>query len=116
MTHKEFREFLAGKEITYLDGGCGSNLLKRGLPQGVCPEYWMCENIDVDAQEVISAANLFNQNEYIPIVAEINYSLTTNNNSMKYPRQSKKNLYIWLMVLFIIISFFVIILYSLLRK
>ena len=47
MTHKEFREFLAGKEITYLDGGCGSNLLKRGLPQGVCPEYWMCENIDV---------------------------------------------------------------------
>ena len=47
MTHNEFREFLAGKEITYLDGGCGSNLLKRGLPQGVCPEYWMCENIDV---------------------------------------------------------------------
>ena len=47
MTHKEFREFLAGKEITYLDGGCGSNLMKRGLPQGVCPEYWMCENIDV---------------------------------------------------------------------
>ena len=47
MTHKEFREFLAGKEITYLDGGCGSNLLKRGLPQGVCPENWMCENIDV---------------------------------------------------------------------
>ena len=40
MTHKEFREFLAGKEITYLDGGCGSNLLKRGLPQGVCPENW----------------------------------------------------------------------------
>ena len=30
-----------------MDGGCGSNLLKRGLPQGVCPEYWMCENIDV---------------------------------------------------------------------
>ena len=47
MTHKEFKEFLAGKEITYLDGGCGSNLQKRGLPQGVCPEYWMCENIDV---------------------------------------------------------------------
>ena len=47
MTHKEFKEFLAGKEITYLDGGCGSNLQKRGLPQVVCPEYWMCENIDV---------------------------------------------------------------------
>ena len=72
--------------------------------------------IDITKVEVISAENLFNQNEYIPIVAEINYSLTTNNNSMKYPRQSKKNLYIWLMVLFIIISFFVIILYSLLRK
>ena len=46
MTRQEFKDFL-NKGITYLDGATGSNLQKRGLPQGVCPEYWMCEHQDI---------------------------------------------------------------------
>lgn len=47
MTKKEFSEFIKNKGIAYLDGATGSNLQKRGLPQGVCPEYWMCQNQDI---------------------------------------------------------------------
>ena len=40
MTRKEFQEFIAkGKMI--LDGATGSNLQKRGMPTGVCPEEWI---------------------------------------------------------------------------
>lgn len=47
MTKQEFKDFVNSKEIIYLDGATGSNLQKRGLPQGVCPEYWMCEHQDI---------------------------------------------------------------------
>ncbi|MBQ0028712.1 MAG: homocysteine S-methyltransferase family protein [Lachnospiraceae bacterium] len=47
MTKAEFRELINKKGIVYLDGATGSNLQMRGLPQGVCPEYWMCEHQDI---------------------------------------------------------------------
>lgn len=72
--------------------------------------------IDITKVEIISSDNLFKMSEYIPIVAEINHSSSINKNSMKSPKQSKKKLYIWLLVLFIIISFFVIFIYALLHK
>ena len=31
----------------FLDGATGSNLLKRGMPAGVCPEKWILEHKDV---------------------------------------------------------------------
>ena len=38
---------LLQKQIIILDGACGTELQKRGLPAGVCPEIWCLENPDV---------------------------------------------------------------------
>ena len=38
---------LSEKELLYLDGATGSNLMKRGMPSGVCPEKWILEHPDV---------------------------------------------------------------------
>lgn len=46
MTKQEFKEFIQEK-IVLLDGATGSNLLKRGMPAGVCPEQWIIENPQV---------------------------------------------------------------------
>lgn len=46
MTKEGFREFCSGK-IIYLDGATGSNLMKAGMPVGVCPEQWILEHQDV---------------------------------------------------------------------
>lgn len=46
MTKQEFKE-LAKKQILYLDGATGSNLIKRGMPAGVCPEKWIMEHRDI---------------------------------------------------------------------
>ena len=45
MNRIEF-EKLASNKIILLDGGMGSNLVKAGMPAGVCPEKWICENPD----------------------------------------------------------------------
>lgn len=46
MTKKEFKQLTENK-IVFLDGATGSNLMKRGMPQGVCPEEWILENKDI---------------------------------------------------------------------
>ena len=38
---------LLRKQILVLDGATGTELQKRGLPSGVCPEIWCLENPDV---------------------------------------------------------------------
>ena len=43
---QEFKNFIKDKLI-YLDGATGSNLMKRGMPGGVCPEKWILEHPDV---------------------------------------------------------------------
>ena len=43
MTRDEFLELTEGS-IIYLDGATGSNLQKRGMPIGVCPDLWISEN------------------------------------------------------------------------
>lgn len=43
MTREEFRK-LTSKEIVILDGATGSNLMKAGMPRGICTEQWICEN------------------------------------------------------------------------
>ena len=35
---------LLGKRVLILDGATGTELQKRGMPQGVCPEIWCLEN------------------------------------------------------------------------
>ena len=35
------------KSYLYLDGATGSNLVKAGMPAGVCPEQWILEHREV---------------------------------------------------------------------
>ena len=46
MTREEFNTLSKG-HILYLDGATGSNLVKAGMPSGVCPEQWILEHRDV---------------------------------------------------------------------
>ncbi|OHD24554.1 MAG: 5-methyltetrahydrofolate--homocysteine methyltransferase [Spirochaetes bacterium GWD1_27_9] len=52
MTIKQFNEILQNK-ILVLDGATGTELQKRGMPKGVCPEKWVSENpsILIDVQK-----------------------------------------------------------------
>ena len=43
MTREEFRALLQ-KGPLILDGATGSNLMKAGMPRGVCPEQWNLEH------------------------------------------------------------------------
>ncbi len=43
MNRHEFRR-IAGKKLLFLDGATGTELVKRGMPPGVCPELWALEH------------------------------------------------------------------------
>ena len=43
MTKQEFKELVAKGKVV-LDGATGSNLMKAGMPRGVCSEAWIYEN------------------------------------------------------------------------
>ena len=45
MTREEFRT-LTEKGVLLLDGATGSNLMKAGMPKGVCTEQWVCGHRD----------------------------------------------------------------------
>lgn len=46
MKKEEFRK-LSSDQFIYLDGATGSNLIKRGMPAGVCPEKWILEHKEI---------------------------------------------------------------------
>ena len=46
MDRKEFKLLTENNRI-YLDGATGSELQKRGMPSGVCPDLWISENPEV---------------------------------------------------------------------
>lgn len=46
MTRAEFANLIKSK-ITIVDGATGSNLQKRGMPVGVCPEEWILANPEI---------------------------------------------------------------------
>lgn len=73
MTKKDFLDRLkCGKLI--LDGATGSNLQKRGMPTGVCPEEWILENRDI-------LKGL--QMEYINAGSDVLYAPTFSGNRLK---------------------------------
>ena len=43
MNKSDFKKILAGR-ILILDGATGTELVKHGMPQGVCPEAWILDN------------------------------------------------------------------------
>lgn len=46
MNKQQFYALIQEKPI-FLDGATGSNLQKKGMPTGVCPEQWILENRDI---------------------------------------------------------------------
>lgn len=73
MTREEFIQ-LIGHKCIMLDGATGSNLQKRGMPAGVCPEQWILEHKEV-------MQNL--QKEYIQAGTDILYAPTFSGNRIK---------------------------------
>lgn len=73
MTKKEFAEYIKKGPI-YLDGATGSNLMKQGMPFGVCPEAWILEN-----PEVLKKL----QQEYVKSGSNIVYAPTFTANRIK---------------------------------
>lgn len=73
MTKREFLELVQSK-IVLLDGATGSNLQKRGMPAGVCPEQWIIEHEDI--MKGI-------QKEYIAAGSDILYAPTFGGNRIK---------------------------------
>lgn len=73
MNREEFNRFQQNK-IVYLDGATGSNLVKAGMPSGVCPEQWILEHRDV---------MLALQKEYVKAGTNILYSPTFTANRIK---------------------------------
>ncbi len=72
MTQTEFREL--SKSYIYLDGATGSNLVKAGMPSGVCPEQWILEHRDVMLEL---------QKQYVEAGTDILYAPTFTANRVK---------------------------------
>lgn len=73
MTREEFIT-LSKDHILYLDGATGSNLVKAGMPSGVCPEQWLLEHQDVMLQL---------QKDYVQAGTNILYAPTFTANRVK---------------------------------
>ena len=73
MTREEFIA-LSKDHILYLDGATGSNLVKAGMPSGVCPEQWILEHQDVMLQL---------QKDYVQAGTNILYAPTFTANRVK---------------------------------
>ncbi len=73
MTKQEFKK-MAENRILYLDGATGSNLQKRGMPSGSCPEEWIIEHKEVLAEL---------QKEYVEAGSNVVYAPTFSANRIK---------------------------------
>jgi methionine synthase I (cobalamin-dependent) len=61
MTITEFKKLIREK-IVLFDGATGTELQKRGMPSGVCPEKWVIENpdsiIDIQKEYIEAGSNI----------------------------------------------------------
>ncbi len=73
MTKQQFEE-LIDKKLLFLDGATGSNLQKRGMPSGVCPEKWILEHEDIF---------IGLQREYVEAGSNVLYAPTFTSNRVK---------------------------------
>ena len=72
MTKETFTEI--AKSYLYLDGATGSNLVKAGMPSGVCPEQWILEHAGVMLEL---------QRQYVAAGTDILYAPTFTANRIK---------------------------------
>lgn len=73
---------LTKNKLIYLDGATGSNLLKRGMPGGVCPEKWIIEHPDIFVEF---------QREYVEAGSNIIYAPTFTANRIKLREYGLEN-------------------------
>ena len=73
MNRSEFKNLVSDR-IIYLDGATGSNLMKAGMPAGVCPEKWILEHEDIFLKL---------QTEYVQAGSDILYAPTFTANRIK---------------------------------
>ena len=73
MNKEAFLKFCENKMI-FLDGATGTNLMKAGMPAGVCPEKWILEHKDVMLEL---------QKAYVDAGSDIIYAPTFTGNRIK---------------------------------
>lgn len=73
MTQKEFAQYCKNRYVI-LDGATGSNLMRAGMPAGVCPEQWVLEHRSI---------MLSLQKEYVAAGSNILYAPTFTANRLK---------------------------------
>ncbi len=73
MTRNEFKSLCSSFPVV-LDGATGTEMIKRGMPRGVCPELWALENFT-------AIADIHNQ--YISAGSNIVYAPTFGANEVK---------------------------------
>ena len=81
MKKEEFAAMCAAGPVL-LDGATGSNLMKRGLPRGVCTEQWIIENPQI---------LLGLQREYVAAGSDIIYAPTFSANRHSLARSGLEN-------------------------
>lgn len=81
MNRSEFDKLTADRVI-FLDGATGSNLIKRGMPAGVCPEKWILEHEDIF---------IGLQKEYVEAGSNIIYAPTFTANRVKLKEYGLQN-------------------------
>lgn len=74
MTKEEFLK-LASERVLFLDGATGSNLIKAGMPTGVCTEEWILDHKDILVEL---------QKKYVEAGSDFLYSPTFSGNRVKF--------------------------------
>lgn len=89
MTKQEFAA-LCAKKTVLLDGATGSNLMKAGMPRGVCTEQWIAENppalLDLQRAYVAAGSDII----YAPTFSANRHSLARHGLQNEVERLNKK--------------------------
>lgn len=75
MTRQEFQDLFKQRPVI-LDGATGSNLMKAGMPKGVCTEKWVLEHPEILIKLQRSYVNAGSQIIYAPTFAANRISLS----------------------------------------
>lgn len=89
MTKQEFSA-LCARGLVLLDGATGSNLMKKGMPRGVCTEQWICDNpqslLDLQSAYVEAGSDII----YAPTFSANRHSLGRHGLVHKLPQLNRR--------------------------
>ncbi len=89
MTNDQFYKLFTTGPVL-LDGATGSNLMKMGMPRGVCTEAWVCEHADIILDLQRSYARAGSQIIYAPTFSANRHSLGRHGLSDRVPELNQK--------------------------